>query len=148
MLKSGKGYLITQLIIDIILKMSLFVIVFDFIAIETWVNRTHRYHVIKLMWFLDKILPFSSVHENHRTCQTFPMARPKCLMRDFTNLNRIYKAHRTNVWWTMKVFRLHASYNLLKFRLMNRDWVKLHRIFPYAICKWGSLKLHFHIGRH
>ena len=49
-----------------------------------------------------------SVHENHRTCQTFPMARPKCLMRDFTNLNRTYEAHQTNVWWTMKVFRLHC----------------------------------------
>ena len=36
---------------------------------------------------------WSSVHENHRTCRIFPMARPKCLMRDFTNLNRIYKAH-------------------------------------------------------
>ena len=35
------------------------------------------------------------------------MARPKCLMRDFTNLNRIHKTHRTNVWWTMKVFLLH-----------------------------------------
>ena len=35
------------------------------------------------------------------------MARPKCLMRDFINLNRLYKAHRTNVWWIMKVFRLH-----------------------------------------
>ena len=35
-----------------------------------------------------------SVHENHRTCWTFPMARPKCLMRDFTNMNRIYKAPR------------------------------------------------------
>ena len=42
----------------------------------------------------------SSVHENHQTCQTFPIARPKCLMKDFTNLDtgRIYKAHRTNVW--------------------------------------------------
>ena len=35
------------------------------------------------------------------------MAGPKCLMRDFTNLNRIYKAHWTNVWWIMKVFRVH-----------------------------------------
>ena len=26
---------------------------------------------------------------------------------DFTNLNRIYKVHRTNVWWIMKVFRVH-----------------------------------------
>ena len=38
-----------------------------------------------------------SVHVNHWTCQTYPMARPKCLMRNFTNWNRIYKAHQTNV---------------------------------------------------
>ena len=57
---------------------------------------------------IDKLFDLiSSVHENHRTCQTFPMAGPKCLMRDFTNLNTIYKAHRTNVWWAMKVFQLH-----------------------------------------
>ena len=56
-----------------------------------------------------------SVHENHRTCRTFPMARPKCLMRDFTNLNRIYKAHWTNVWWTIKVF--HEHWKLLRCRL-------------------------------
>ena len=53
-----------------------------------------------------------SVHENHRTCRTFPMARPKCLMRDFTNLNRICKAHQANVWWTLKVFRLHWNFCL------------------------------------
>ena len=51
----------------------------------------------------------SSVHKNRRTCRTFPMARVKCLMRDFINFNRIYKAHRTIVWWTMKVFRLHCQ---------------------------------------
>ena len=59
------------------------------------------------------VLTKCSVHENHRTCRTFPMARPKCLMRDFTNLNEIYnmyKAHQTNVWWTMKVFRLHCKW--------------------------------------
>ena len=49
-----------------------------------------------------------SVHENHRTHRTFSVARPKCLMRDFTNLNRILKAHRTNVWWIMKVFQVHC----------------------------------------
>ena len=49
-----------------------------------------------------------SCHVNHRTHQTFPMARPNCLMRDFTNLNKIYKAHRTNVWWIMKVFQVHC----------------------------------------
>ena len=32
-----------------------------------------------------------SVHENNRTCRPFPIARPKCLMRDFTNLNKIDK---------------------------------------------------------
>ena len=46
--------------------------------------------------------------EKRRTRRTFPMARPKCLMGDFTNLYGIYKAHQTNVWWTMKVFRLHC----------------------------------------
>ena len=51
-----------------------------------------------------------SVHENHRTYRTFPMARPKCLMRDFMNLNRIHKAHRTNVWWIMKVFRVYWNW--------------------------------------
>ena len=56
-----------------------------------------------------------SVHENHRTHRTFPMARPKCLMRDFTNLNRIYEAHLTNVWWIMKVFRVHCSCNCFFF---------------------------------
>ena len=32
-----------------------------------------------------------SVAENHRTYRPFPIARPKCLTRDFTNLNRIDK---------------------------------------------------------
>ena len=48
----------------------------------------------------------------HVRRRTFPMARPKCLMRDFTNLNTIHKAHRTNVWWTMKVFQLHCNADL------------------------------------
>ena len=30
-------------------------------------------------------------------CPTFPMAKPKCLTTDFTNLNGIYKSHQTNV---------------------------------------------------
>ena len=50
----------------------------------------------------------SSVHENHQTHWTFTMARPKRLMRNFTNLNRIYKAHQTNVWWIVKVFQVHC----------------------------------------
>ena len=59
---------------------------------------------------IDRVIKgfYCSVHENHRTCRTFPMARRKCPMRDFTNLNRIHKAHRTNVWWIMKVFRVHC----------------------------------------
>ena len=36
----------------------------------------------------------------------FPTARPKCLMGDFTNLYRIYKAHQTDV------FRLHGTWLL------------------------------------
>ena len=63
-------------------------------------------HMFKIPWS-------SSVHENHWTCRTFPMARPKCPMRDITNLNRIHKAHRTNVWWIMKVFRVHWLRSLL-----------------------------------
>ena len=65
----------------------------------------------------------SSVHENHRTCRTFPMTGPKCLMRDFTNLNRIYKAHWTNVWWTMKVFHEHWN---------------SHHAGPYPSTWWNS----------
>ena len=53
---------------------------------------------------------YCSVGEKRRTRQTFLMARPKCLMGNFTNSYRIYKAHQTNVWWTMKVFRLHWYY--------------------------------------
>ena len=51
-----------------------------------------------------------SVQENHTTHRTFLMAGPICLMRDFKNLNRILKAHQTNVWWIMKVFQEHCSY--------------------------------------
>ena len=78
-----------------------------------------------------------SVHENHRTCQTFPMARPKCLMRDFTNLNRIYKAHRTNVWWTMKVFRLH--WNTMN-QWINRSMCHAETRSGQLNCRSASLK--------
>ena len=50
----------------------------------------------KTWWYSSKTDLWLSVHENHRTRWTFPMARPKCLMIDFTNLIRIYKAHWTN----------------------------------------------------
>ena len=66
-----------------------------------------------------------SVHENHRTHRTFPMARPKCPMRDFTNFNRIYKAHRTNVWCIMKVFRVHCLCWSM-FSGCMRHWRLLH----------------------
>ena len=49
-----------------------------------------------------------SVGEKRPTHRTFPMARPKCLMGDFTNLYGKYKAHQTNVWWIMQVFPLHC----------------------------------------
>ena len=39
----------------------------------------------------------ASVGKKRRTHRTFPMARPKCLMGDFTNFYGIYKAHQTNV---------------------------------------------------
>ena len=63
----------------------------------------------------------SSVGEKHRT---FPMARPKCLMGDFTNLYGIYTAHQTNVWWTMQVFRLHCTSEIGKFQtnVMSVIW--------------------------
>ena len=36
---------------------------------------------------------YGSVGEKHRTHQAFPMARPKCLMGDFTNLYGIYTVY-------------------------------------------------------
>ena len=57
---------------------------------------TMNYHSNKLGYF--------SVGEKR---QTFLMARFNCLMGNFTNLYRIYKAHPTNVRWTMEFFRLH-----------------------------------------
>ena len=51
------------------------------------------------------------------------MARPKCLMGDFTDLHRIYKAHHTNVQWTMKVFCLHWKYCLILSQgVSNAEW--------------------------
>ena len=52
-----------------------------------------------------------TIGERHQTCQTFPTARPKCLMGDMTNL---YIEHIKPIrWGMMKVFRLHWS---------MRDW--------------------------
>ena len=50
------------------------------------------------------------------------MAKPKCLMRDFTNSYRIYKAHRTNVWWIMKVFWLYWYKCLLHIGTSSLRW--------------------------
>ena len=76
--------------------------------------------------------PRPSVHENHRTWRTFPMARPICLMRDFTNLIGIYKAHQIKVWWTMKVFfQLHClamtlhSQSTRKKRVIGRETINI-----------------------
>ena len=64
-----------------------------------------------------------SIHENHRTCQTYPMARPKCLMRDFTNFNRIYNAHRTKVLLTTKVFWLHCCLcTIIHYLMLAPEW--------------------------
>ena len=82
----------------------------------------------------------NSVHENHRTCRTFAMTKPKCLMGDFTNLNRIYKAPQTNVWWTMKVFRLHCTKSLLE------PLVRLSGIHLRAISQWVPELLFCMIG--
>ena len=43
-------------------------------------------------------------------------------MSDFTNLNKIYKAHRTNVRWTMEVFRLHCSRSTTFILYHNLYW--------------------------
>ena len=75
-----------------------------------------------------------SVHENQRTHRTFPLARPKCPMRDCTNLNRIYKvykAHQTNVWWIMKVFRAHCNCGL-KGKIWYPEWIRVNEQHPFC----------------
>ena len=54
------------------------------------------------------------------TRQTFRTVKPRYLARDLTNLNRIYKAHQTNEWWTMKVFRSHWDDISIAF-----SWMKI-----------------------
>ena len=46
--------------------------------------------------------------KNMRYIRHFQWLGPDVWWGDFTNWYRIYKAHQTNVWWTMKVFRLHC----------------------------------------
>ena len=79
----------------------------DINEIKTYNPTIIFFNIIILNHCIMYALQISSVNENHRTCRTFPMAKPKCLMRDFINLNRIYKADRTKVWWIMKVFWLY-----------------------------------------
>ena len=81
-------------------------------------------------------LVLNNVHENQQTRRTFPMARHKCLMSDFTNLNRIYKAHRTNVWWIMKVFRVHWSWSDQIQCVQGAMWLEI----LYEFC--GPAKIH------
>ena len=76
-------------------------------------------YILRYVNFSQEPMSYGSVHENHRTHWTFPMARPKCLMRDFTNLKRIYKAHRTNVWWIMKAFG-YTETELVKAKSTNQ----------------------------
>ena len=68
-------------------------------------NKIIQYDWAQMSWLRNNVLQCSRKSLD-RTCRTFPLARPKCLMIDFTNLNRIYKDHPTNVWWTMNVFWL------------------------------------------
>ena len=53
-------------------------------------SRCLKVHVATAGGWLTHYRPRDSDHENHRTCWTFPMARPKCPMRDLTNFNRIH----------------------------------------------------------
>ena len=80
---------------------------------------------VTMNWCIGTRDLFHSVHENHQTHRTFPMARPKYLTRDFINSKRIYKAHRTNAWWTMKVFQLHwFRYKDVNF--LVEFWIQLN----------------------
>ena len=92
-----------------------------------------------LGWFIigwhSHCFDLNSVHENHQTCQTFPMARPKCLLRDFTNLNRIHKAHQTNIWWTMKVFRLHCLNVYISSIAVHFAYFTFHQVIQIMPCK-------------
>ena len=60
----------------------------------------YQFHTTDAWWFS---LIITSAQKNLKCvdeqCPTFPMAKPKCLTTDFTNLNGIYKSHQTNVWW-------------------------------------------------
>ena len=88
-----------------------------------------------------------SVHKIHQTCLTFPMARPKCLMRDFTNLKRIYQPIRQMSDEPWKFFHYTASV-LIKISNMKREHIRAShpnfyptRTFHYTaseISVWAS----------
>ena len=87
-------------------------------------------HIDGLMQERRNSIANTSVGEKRRTC---PAARPKCLMRDSMNLNRIYKGHQTNVWWTMKVFSLHC--NALELLLFSTNPSLCQRpVFSRSTC--------------
>ena len=104
--------------------------------------------------YFSYLLDTCSVHKNHRTHRTFPMARPKCLMRDFTNSNKIYKAHRANIWWIMKVLGVHCTWwvFLLQNIFYSKDYTQERKYaIPYTkhsnIIKLSWQK-HYHQSTH
>ena len=56
--------------------------------------KVNLYHRVSSRGRLSQLNLHCNVGEKRRT---FPMARPKDLMGNFTNLYRIYKTHQTNV---------------------------------------------------
>ena len=55
-------------------------------------------------------------------------------LRDLRNLNRMYKAHKTNVWWTMRVLHLHWW----EFLSWSSVW-PLNEIYSYPVFKWVAM---------
>ena len=74
------------------------------------------------------------------------MARPKCLMGDFTNLYGIYKAHQSNVWWTLKVFRPHCDTPAQQSCGRRTYW--FHSICPSVVHAVSALWLIAYSWRH
>ena len=73
-----------------------------------------------------------SVSEKHRI---LPMAKAKCLVGDLTNLYSIYKAHQTNVWWSMKVFRLHWRFQKVPLKVHTKYLA--HRLRDMIFTYWN-----------
>ena len=116
--------------------------------IITWCFQAASQYLNRIMapsYYLNQCWPrydMSSEGEKRRTRRTFPMARPKCQMGDFTNLYEIYKAHQTNVWWIMKVFGLHCmsrghkvnSPSKISIKIQNFSFTKMH--LKISSAKW------------